>query len=103
MKKKTLYEFETQRNNVTPRQFYRWVATELKRRTGNDLSIWLDEYESWSDPMTVNSLRTREEICWVHPYDMQLYQWCGYNFIMEFHFDTDTRGWGYCYIIELER
>lgn len=101
--KKVMYEFETLRRNVTPRQFYRWVATEFKKRTGENPAIWLDGYDTWSDPVQPSSRHTTDEICQTLPYDWQMYVRGDYNFIMEFHFDTDTRGWGYCYIVEFER
>ena len=40
------------------------------------------------------------EICKYMSYDYHLYLEKSYNFIMEFQFDDDNRGWGYMYIVE---
>lgn len=100
---KAEYEFETLRTNVSEKAFYSWVKRELKRRTGEELSIWLDSFEAWASPTPCNS-RTKNEDGWTEeivktlPCDFQYYLRNGYNFIMEWHDD-----WGYCYIVEFER
>ena len=103
MKKR--YEFETSRRNVTPRQFYRWVVTEFKKRTGEELP-WLGDFDQWADPLQPSDDRWEhewgKEISKTLPYDWHLYAEGLYNFIMEFEYWDDTKGWGYCYAVETE-
>ena len=103
--KTVMYEFETQRTNVSPREFWRWTCNEFKKRTGRDFE-WIDNFEDWEAPIYPGTIRVTHndwdpplrEICKVQELDFQYYLQASYNFIMEW-FD----GTGYCYAIEYER
>ena len=103
--KKKLYEFETQRTGISPRQFFSWCKREFKRRTGEDFG-WIDGYKNWAEPTAPCNIKTNhedweeplKEICKLQPMDYQYYLEGAYNFIMEY-----DDGNGYCYIVEFER
>ena len=96
---KKIYEFETNRTNISAKQFFSYVQREFKKRTGEDFG-WIDDFETWADPYLPSSRTNKDtkEICKYLPYDFQFYIPDGYNFIMEW-FD----GHGYCYVVEFER
>ena len=102
-KPRITYEFETQRTNISPKAFYRWVEKEFKRRTGNDLSSWMESFEEWSEPSFPCNCRRDDEICCARAYDWQYWLKGAYNFIMEFQFWDENSGNGYCYAVEFER
>jgi len=103
-----LYEFETKRSNITPKQFWTHCAKAFEKKTGRNFE-WLDSFEYWSNP-TDNADNTwkhedwdepKTEICRIKPFNIQLYLQGSYNFIMEFDFWDDKTGWGYCYAYEM--
>lgn len=104
-----LYECEIQRSNIAPKQFFTYCKNQLKNK-GIDIEIWAD-FEEWKSPITpCNSTSNHEdweepqkEICKLQSYNWQLFLQNAYNFIMEFDFWDDNKGFGYLYIIELER
>lgn len=100
-----MYEYETERTNITPKAFFGYVRRELKRKCGIDLANWCDGYDAWSknDGLPSTNTRTATEVCKTLPYDWQYFLRGAYNFILEFDFWDDKTGFGYCYIVEFER
>ena len=104
------YEVEMMRTNVTPKEFYSYCKREFSRRTGGQdgLGNWLDDYETWSNPLSQSNIRTfhedwdepKLEICRILPFDFQQCLEGSYNFIMEFNFWDDRTGTGYMYAYE---
>lgn len=106
----TLYEVEIQRTNISPKSFFTYCVKQMKKH-GADIECWA-EYDSWANE---NQIPYRNE--WLHkdwdepsreilsgaPYQMQLFLSGAYNFILEFEFDTDKKGHGYCYAVEFRR
>ena len=100
---------EVQRNNVTPREFF----SECKRaasRKGYDIEAYI-EYDEWVNPSTPEPYHSVvhkdrqtsvREILKLQPYETQLYLEGSYNFILEFTFNDDKRGFGYMYLDESE-
>lgn len=105
------YELERQRRNITPREFYWQCKTDLKRRCNVDLDDWV-EYSEWINPTYPEPLRNFNHKCddgtvcresyKYQPYDIQLYLQNSYNFIMQFEFDDNKRGFGYMYVVEYD-
>lgn len=105
-----LYEIECQRTNITPKQFFEYCRKQAEKK-GIDIEMWID-CEDWIKPINPEEYHTyihedlekpqREAIKRL-PYDTQYYLQGAYNFIMEFQFDTDTKGCGYMYAMEFER
>ena len=107
---KKLYEIESQRTNVTPKQFFEYCRKQALKH-GLDIECWTD-FENWSDPIGPHDTYTYEHEDWEEPqrelvrsmpYDLQYYLQGSFNFIMEFQFDTETKGCGYMYAMEVER
>ena len=104
-----IYEYEMQRAYVTPNQFFTYCKKQLENK-GFDIENWI-EYESWINPQSScnntwdhrNEENPYIEICKMQPYDHHLFLSNAYNFIMEFEYDTDSKGHGYLYIVEFER
>ena len=107
---KKLYEHEIERNNISPKQFFTYCKNQLSKK-GIDLGIWLDSYKDWTEPIAhCNDAYNHEdweepqkEVCKTQPYNWQLFLQNTYNFIMEFDFCDDNRGFGYLYVCEFER
>lgn len=106
-----LYEVECFRNNVTPREFFRYCNNMLKKK-GETLSSWIDEYEYWKNPAQNQEYTIYNHEDWEEPlkegnkykpYEWHLFLAKNYNFIMEFEFDDEKRGHGYFYVVEYER
>lgn len=103
MKKR--YEYEHERNNVTPKAFYNYCKKQLAKK-GVDIEEWIN-FDLWSIPIEENHIETKHddgkiEKVFFLPYELQLYLQDSYNFIMEFYFDTETTGHGYMYLTEYE-
>ena len=107
---KKMYEIECQRTNVTPKAFFEYCRKQAAKK-GIDIEIWIC-YEDWVSPINKEELHTNEHKDWdnplrekikMMPYDTQYYLQNSYNFIMEFQFDTATKGYGYLYMTEYER
>lgn len=107
---KKIYEIECQRTNVTPKEFFEYCRKQAAKK-GLDIECWTD-FEHWSNPIVKEEYHTTEhnneeetlrETIKIMPYDLQYYFQKAYNFIMEFQFDTDTKGCGYLYMMEYER
>ncbi|MCD8214405.1 MAG: hypothetical protein LUC97_01970 [Clostridiales bacterium] len=103
--KKTMYECECERNNISPRQFFSYCKRKLKEK-GCDIEIWAS-YEDWIDEENEYSRMAhydegRNSICTQRAYEWQIYSSQEYNFILEFEFDDDKRGHGYMYAVEFE-
>lgn len=107
---KKMYEIECQRTNVTPKEFFEYCKKQAAKK-GLDIECWTD-FEHWSNPIAKANYHTNEieneegtfrETIKIMPYDLQYYFQKAYNFIMEFQFDTDTKGFGYMYAMEYER
>ena len=104
-----LYEIEIQRSNISPKQFFTYCKKHLESK-GLDIENWVD-FENWESPITpCNETSNHEdwetpqkEICKLQPYDYQLFLAGAYNFIMEFDFYDDTKGFGYLFMTEYER
>ena len=106
---KKLYEYEIQRTNITPKQFFTYCKNQLKKKNFDiENRVGFDDWESpfapyestcnhedWEEP--------QKEICKTKPYEWQLFLQNAYNFIMEFDFYDENKGFGYFYIIEFER
>lgn len=109
MEKKKLYEIEIMRTGVTPREFFSYCKREFLRRCpGESMDNWMDDFREFCAPSAEFNSHNRYddgsyEICKAKPYDWQLFYSGAYNFIMEFNFDDDKRGWGYLYCIEYKR
>ena len=107
---KKIYEIEIQRTNISPRQFFTYCKNQAEKK-GTDLRMYIDEFELWENPIDpCNDTWTHDdwdepqrEICKIQSFDYHLYLQNSYNFIMEFEFDTETKGHGYLYIVEFER
>lgn len=108
-----LYEIEIQRSNVSPRQFFTYCKKEMFKRTGYSLDGWCDDYETWTGENGTPDFyvesnhedwdEPKKEICSTKPYEWQLFLANAYNFILEFQFDTDKKGYGYLYAVEFRR
>ena len=103
---KTMYEVECQRTNITPKAFFEYCRKQMAKK-GFDIECWAD-FEHWSNPIEKTPYHTNKteestEIIKIMPYDLQYYLSKAYNFIMEFQFDTDTKGCGYMYATEFKR
>lgn len=106
-----LYELERQRSNITPKEFYWICRTDLRRKFNVDLENWV-EYSEWINPSYPEELHKVEhkdtngsqlESYKFQPYDIQLFLQNTYNFIMQFEFDTDKKGFGYMYVVEYQQ
>lgn len=104
------YECECTRNNITPKQFYCYCKRELKKRCNVELSIWLDDYESWANPTIPEKYHsvlhewdggTVKEAIKIQPFNIQFFLSNTYNFVMEFDFSTDNKGSGYFLVKEM--
>ena len=106
---KTIYEVECQRNNVTPKEFFRYCKIKCKKQD-LDIESWI-EFDSWEEPTPLQrtEYHTNEHFDWekpqretikIMPYDWQMALQNSYNFILEFEFDTETKGHGYFYVVE---
>ena len=110
MKKNALYEVETLRTNITPRQFFTYAARMFERKTGEKL-YWVDSFEDWETPSCECDIRAKHEdwdtpqyeICRSKPFNFHFYLEGTYNFIMEFDFWDEKTGNGYMYAYEIER
>ncbi len=110
---KKMYEIEIQRTNISPKQFFTYCKNEMKKRTGIDLEIWCESFEAWTGNNGIpesNIVSNHEdwdeptkEICKTIAYDWQMFLGKAYNFILEFQFDSENKGFGYMYAIEFER
>lgn len=100
---KKIYEIEIQRRNISPRSFFTYCDKQMKKKCGVGLDCWLDDYDDWARESNGYNTRTEDEICKCLPYDVQMFARDGYNFIMEFQFDDDKKGYGYLYAVEFER
>lgn len=104
-KGKIIYEIETQRTNISPKQFFSHCRRTYEKKTGGKY-FWIDSFDLWDNPpIRTNSRNKHEdwdnpqlEICKVLPLEYQYYLEGEYNFIMEW-FD----GHGYMYLVEYER
>ena len=105
-----MYEVECQRTNVTPKAFFEYCRKQLAKKCV-DIECWTD-FEYWNEPLETSPMHTIEhenengtfkELIKNMPRDLQYYLQKSYNFIMEFEFDTETKGHGYMYAIEYER
>lgn len=94
-----LYEIEIERTNISPKQFFTYCKKQFEKRTGENLDMWID-YEQWINPVQKSNTRTKEETCVLQPFEHHLYYKGAYNFIMEFDFWDDNRGFGYLYAYE---
>lgn len=105
-----LYEIECQRTNVTPKAFFEYCRNQADKK-GIDIEIWIN-YEDWINPSYKEEYHINNHEDWEEPkreviksmpYDMQMYMQNSYNIIMEFQFDTETKGYGYLYMVEYKR
>lgn len=113
MAAKKIYEIEIQRNNISPKQFFSYCKAQMKKRTGVDLASWCESYEDWSGESGVPEYNCQsnhedwdepvKEICKTTAFDWQMFLGKCYNFILEFQFDTENKGYGYMYAVEFER
>lgn len=101
------YEVECQRTNVTPKAFFEYCRKQAAKK-GLDIECWTD-FENWVNPLVPEEFHTYKHETWevpayeavkYMPYDLQMYLEKTYNFIMEFEFDTETKGHGYMYAME---
>lgn len=106
---KKLYEHEINRNFVTPKQFFTYCKKQLNKKD-IDIENWV-EFENWENPIApCNNTwkhedweKPQKEVCKLQPYNWQLFLQNSYNFIMEFDFWDENKGFGYLYIKEYER
>lgn len=109
--KNKLYEFECQRNNVTPKEFFNYCRKQAEKKNV-DITTWIDDFETWENPLQKEEYHTNNHEDWEEPlkesikimsYNLHLFFQNNYNIIMEFEFCTETKGYGYCYMMEYER
>lgn len=106
-----LYEIEIQRTNVSPKQFFTYCKSQMKKRAGIELESWCESFEEWIDErINYNASCYHddwddpvEEICKTMPYNWQMFLGKAHNFIFEFDFDTEKIGHGYLYAVEFKR
>ena len=76
-----------------------------------DIESWTN-FEDWINPISKEEYHKNDHKDWeipqieiikYMPYDLQMFLQESYNFIMEFEFDTETKGHGYLYAVEYER
>ena len=100
-------EIEISRSNTTPKSFFN-TCKKLALAKGIDIEGYI-EYDFWIDESqntkhTVNNHQDWEipqrEAYKFLPYDFQIFLQDTYNCIIEFQFDSDNKGFGYCYIKE---
>lgn len=94
-------EFELERNNTTPKAFWRTV-TKAMQSHGEDITDWIESYEQWSNPYQPAKYRENRQDGFIEafryePYMFQLYYSSDFNVIMEFDFWDENRGYGYFY------
>lgn len=98
------YEYEIERTNVTPKQFFSYCKRSLNQK-GFDMETWID-WDCWSNPpMTCDSenectLTGKKEVCKMKPYDFQMFHQGCYNIIVTFDFYDERKGYGYLYMVE---
>lgn len=105
-----LYEIEIQRNNINPRQFFTYCKREMKRRTGVNLDSWCESFEDWASEKNEYNVASnhedwdvpQKEIFCQKSFDWHLFLSRTYNFIMEFQFYEENKGFGYLYVVEFE-
>ena len=103
-----LYECEIQRNNISPKQFFTYCKNQLKNK-GIDIENWV-EFENWESPITLCNMisnnedweKPQKEVCKILPYNWHLFLGETYNFIIEFDFWNENKGFGYLYVMEYE-
>lgn len=107
---KKVFEYEMERNEVTPARFLGYVRENCKKR-GIDFDMSMEEFkrDDWSCQYFHGTPETRPceaELIRDHPYDKQTYIHCFdgsvYNMICEFTFDSERTGHGYFYTIQTE-
>lgn len=106
---KKLYELETERTNVTPKQFFKHCK-KLFELSGLDLGDWITEDE-WMNPTNrydiVNNHEDWDEpdreVIKTQPYEFHFYLQRAYNIILEFDFYDEKKGFGYMYAVEYQR
>lgn len=106
-----MYEIEIQRTNISPKQFFTYCKKEMEKRTGTSLQVWCDSFQEWSSDKNECALETNhedweipvKEICKTKAYEWQMFFGNAYNFIMEFQFDDENKGFGYLFAVEFER
>lgn len=102
--------YETQRTNITPRAFWSHVRRELAKK-GESIESWVgDEYSYWENPPKAVEYHQTRHGEWDNwdtptleankemPFDIYLFLEGRYTFIMEFQFDDEKKGTGYCYL-----
>ena len=104
-----LYEVECERNNVSPKEFFNYCKKRMETK-GADLETWIDSYDEWEKPLRPEQYHTNDHLDWdepqreaykMLPFEMQIFLQGSYNFIMEFEFDTEKKGHGYMYAVEM--
>lgn len=101
-----LYEHEIERTNITPKQFFTYCKKQLEKK-GINLEDWVD-FETWVNPFSPCDSASKHEdweepqfeICRTKAYDWHLFLQKSYNFIMEFDFWDENKGFGYLYVME---
>lgn len=112
--KKTVFEIEIERNNVTPAQFLAYCRRRVDAKGGGRSDLDLDYFKRGNDlNFDVNHKALNDE-CYTElnceceksisrPYEMQTYsKWTNgavYNEICEFDFDDEKTGHGYYYLL----
>lgn len=101
--RKAIYEVETDRTNMTPKQFYSHCKRTFEKKTGMSW-YWTDDFSSWFEPVQVNDIWAGSyeagtlEVCITKPAEWHLFYQGTYNFIMEW-----KDGCGYMYAVEWEQ
>lgn len=102
---------EMQRRNITPRAFYSAVDKALFKKTNGIYitpvkleDIFPDEeFNEWKNGRVNDPNYARidkdDEIYYSEPFNFHL-AGDSYNYILEFVFDSDTRGHGYAYFCD---
>lgn len=104
-----IYEVQCERNNVTPKEFFKYCEKRCEKQ-GVDIGIWVN-FDDWVEPNSLQRTechtnkyldgeKTQIETIKIMPYDWQMALLNSYNFIMEFEFDTKSKGHGFFYAVE---
>lgn len=102
-------EIECKRNNVTPRQFFRYCKQKCFRK-GLEIENWIS-FQEWAEPTKEQQWHVRVhnnngikilEVIEFMPYSCHLVLQNSYNFIIEFEFDYKKKGHGYFYVLETD-
>lgn len=94
-------QIECVRGNVTPREFFTYCKRQAEKK-GLDIEDQLS-FDEWANPSVIeyrhkfneDGSPLRAEMYASTPYNYQIFSEGIFNFILEFDFDTSSKGHGY--------